>query len=260
MGSKYDTHKFLREIPSPIALDYPHRNITRIIGATPSSITTVDLKDRINNYFKGIQEQSNRPVPLKQKNIQTINDFLKLEEDINLSTLQDIAPDLPITEDTPRYDYKELVPKIAKDMNFSKDQLEKINVNLSPYLDALGTTSGDRDEGMNITLRANLTSPKLRSTLYHEMLHASDRFHYKNPQTKPEYLDPANIPSGDPTAFDVADALGTTRHHLFYTDESDPNDRLPGILVRPFYKAGVKQNPTFWEKMLKKIKDSANPR
>jgi hypothetical protein len=248
-GIWWDEHKFLREVPSPVALDYPNRNLTRIIGAIPSSVDTGELKDRINNYFRGIQEQSNRPYSLERKKEQSIHDFRKLQDEIAQAYIEDVAP----KANTPY----EVLDKVLEDYKVSKNLKDKIS--LRPYeydLGASGVTRYDPSSGdISISLSPNLDDS--RGTLYHEILHAFNNIKYGGMENSKEHLHPDYVPLGNPNAFELADSFGSTRHHVPYQDDSDTTffkktePVIPATLVEPFVKAGIKPVPTMWDKVKK---------
>lgn len=250
MADNKSAYKFTRDIPSPVALEYPHRNLTRIVGGIPSAMYMSDIKDRINNYFRAIQEQSIRPVPLEKRKDQTLDDFEKLQDDIALSHLEDIAPG----ENNPW----KLMAIIANSMKISPEQQKNLYLNRVDWLgNNLGMTRGERDEGIDILLNKNKLrdAAKEKSVLFHEIIHARDRFKHGYAGTGKEYISTTRIPEGNPSAFDISNALGTTYHHVPYYDKADKDILLPAALLEPFVQVGIKDTPTFWEKMLQKVKE-----
>jgi hypothetical protein len=250
----WDTYKFLKEVPSPVSLDYPYRNLTRIVGATPSSLDTTDLKERINSYFEDIKKQSTRPSPIRERRQQIADDFRKLQDEIATAYVQDIAPNAKYPA--------EVMSKILEKYKIPKSSQDRVSLDMTGE-DNLGTAEGITkilpDNSIWINVLNDLEDP--RSVTYHETLHAIGELNHGY-LGQEEYVGGAYVPQGNPNAFELANEFNSTYHHVPYKDSSagvfQKERNLPATLVGPFYQAGATFDPTIWEKLMSKIKDSLN--
>lgn len=204
---KDEDYKYAKNIPSPVALDYPYRNLTRIVGAIPSSLSVDETKNRINDYYKGIvdeklkyqepriNELAKNPWAqlMGQKQISDddiawarkkyisellpIESFRKLQNDITNAYLDDISKN--------EKDLNKLKDIIAKDLGWSDLDKSLVNIDLN------NPRSRETDITGDIVIDDRHPSPKIprifvksgsesgeqispRSTLFHEMLHADN--------------------------------------------------------------------------------------
>jgi len=202
-----EDYKYARDIPSPIALDYPYRNLTRIVNAVPSTLSVDETKKRINDYYKAIVEQKlkNQEPRIKElaknpwanllgqaeisdKDLESakkhylselvpIESFRKLQNDITNSYLDDISKN--------EKDLNKLKDVIAKDLGWSNLDKSLVGINLNDPRSRETDITGQMriDDGHpspkipRIVVRSGTESGEQinpRSTLFHEMLHADN--------------------------------------------------------------------------------------
>jgi hypothetical protein len=232
---KDDDYKYERDIPSPVALDYPYRNLTRIVGSIPSSLSVDETKDRINDYYNAIKNEkllhqesrinelakdswasilggkpSDEDIAEIRKQYLTrmlpLESFRKLQNDITNSYLDDISKN--------EKDLNKLKDIIAKDFEWSdldkslvdiKTDTDKNETDITGMLHVDDKKHPSPSIPRIFTKTSNMNNEQLnpRSTLFHEMLHAENSLKnepmhtYSMGQLIPEYEEEYLDPQDD---------------------------------------------------------------
>lgn len=263
-----DSHGWLYEdIPSPVSLDYPYRNLSAIVGAIPSALDVDATKKRITDFFNSYTKSS-----MDEGLMQPRNEYA-LEAAIGEAYTKDIINQYKKTHPPkPKAEYDIEDPHYVKDaLETSFDWPESLKKSIKyqfpeeneswldktiakhysdtyydPFLNRVvigPTSSGDWDTLRHEMAHAdNFKNSSLldRANL---VLHGTSSKHTTGELKDKQYTDP----------FELSRDIGEARH--FIPLRLNGKDE-PRMLLEPFLKAGMQADTTpepTWDKIKKLI-------
>jgi hypothetical protein len=249
-----------KDIPSPVALDYPYRNLTAIVGGIPGAMDVDETKRRINDYFNSNKDTAT--------SIQ--NHLWNTQEDINDAYVKDITRDAldwnkinkEYEEPTKQEYLNKAKDEIANNLNWSIPVQKTVNYDFNPniYNTKFLKTYGAYSDPINRSVRMVPLNRSL-GTLYHEMKHNDDSMYggflnnlnlIKNTILEGQHeINNLNVNKDYNDIFEVSDETGETRHHIpLHLNGKDE----PTMILEPFLKAGMQADTTpepTWNKIKK---------
>lgn len=250
--------RYKKQIPSPVALDYPYRNLTGIVGAIPSSLTEDETKNRLSKYLQELKSEP--PFRADYDDIDTYLKEFKSEPEFTSNgkdldeTLQEIK-DFKKRRDRGFSDY----------LKESHDFNEDLNKNIaSAYMADRGGINHYADEWTdpNPWIKNDLGLDNITKSMMEGERYSNEASPYLPSQGRSEIYDDFKIqPSPLIKRMDITlrspllsenfeDALNDAD---LYNEMFKASNQLKGkkdeILMLPFEKAGMKPNPSAWEKI-----------
>jgi hypothetical protein len=246
-GKKYIIDPLENDIPSPVSLDYPYRNLSAIVGGIPGAMDVDETKKQINNFYNSNYNTSDPTTA-----------YNRLENLINRSYITDLMRDYPKTHKLePDDDITSL--NRAKDVilnspGVSKDLKNKIGI----YEEDFGNDRS-KDAYYNPWTRNIVMGNGSGPIFLHEVGHAQDSLYGGILDNLINYRDQLveGVHSGVPfdpnkkynDVFEVGDLSGEARHQIpLYLNNKEENAEL----LKPFLIAGMQADKTprpTWDKI-----------
>lgn len=246
-GKKYTIDPLENDIPSPVSLDYPYRNLTAIVGGIPGAMNVDETKNRINSFYNAAHNTSDPNTS-----------YRKLENDINRAYIKDLMRDYPKTHklepDDDIASFYRAKDTILNSPGFSKDLKNKIGVVEEDFGNDVSKLAYYNPFTQNIVMGTGSGE-----TFLHEAEHAQDDlygdFLDKLIRERDQFVEGVHSmmktePNKKyPDIFEVANLSGEARHHIpLYLNGKEENAEL----LKPFLVAGMQADKTprpTWDKI-----------